>query len=307
MEYETGKAWLKVKSLHKKVSLETRTKRKAWIFLAPWLLGLIYFFLIPFVKSALYSLCTVKIGDTGLEFLFVGINNYIYMLTEDASFFRSIVEAVQDLVVSVPIILIFSLFVALILNQKFRGRLFARSIFFLPVIVASGMIIVIIQQDIFAQSGMKADTSIFQTGAISEILYRMGFGDNLITQFTTATAQVFDLTWKSGVQILLFLSALQSIPPSYYEAASVEGANAWESFWKITFPVLSPSCLLVTTYTIIDSFTDFSNPVMTQIISKFDELKYGFASASAIFYFAVIIVILGILASVMFKRVFFNN
>lgn len=298
---------MKKNLVQKRVPLEVKIKRKAWFFLAPWLLGLTYFFLIPFVKSVMYSFNTVKIGDLGLEFTSVGLENYRYMLFEDASFFRTIVEAVQSLAASVPSILIFSLFVALILNQKFKGRLLARSIFFLPVIVASGMVIVIIQQDVFAQTGMKADTTIFQTGAISEILYRLEFSNKLITQFTTATSQVFDLTWKSGVQILLFLSALQSIPPTYYEAASVEGANAWESFWKITFPVLTPTCLLVTVYTIIDSFTDFANPVMSQIISKFNELKYGFASASAMVYFVVIIAILGAVVGLLSRRVFYNN
>ena len=298
---------MKRNPFQKRVPLEIKIKRKAWFFLAPWLLGLIYFFLIPFIKSVMYSFNTVKIGDLGLEFTSVGLGNYRYMLFEDASFFRTIVEAVQSLAASVPSILIFALFVALILNQKFKGRLLARSIFFMPVIVASGMVIVIIQQDVFAQTGMKADTTIFQTGAISEILYRLEFSNKLITQFTTATSQVFDLTWKSGVQILLFLSALQSIPPAYYEAASVEGANAWESFWKITFPVLTPTCLLVTVYTIIDSFTDFANPVMSQIISKFNELKYGFASASAMVYFVVIIVILGAVVGLLSRRVFYNN
>jgi ABC-type sugar transport system permease subunit len=292
---------------HKQVSLEKKIKRKAWVFLAPWLLGLVYFFLIPFVKSVLYSFQNVRIGGTGLEFTFVGLENYRYMLFEDASFFRTITEAVQSLIGSVPSILIFSLFVALILNQKFKGRLFARSIFFLPVIVASGMIIVIIKQDVFAQTGMKADTTIFQTGAVSEILYKLEFNDKLISQFTQAASQVFDLTWKSGVQILLFLSALQSIPPTYYEAAGVEGANAWDAFWKITFPVLSPTCLLVTVYTVIDSFTDFANPVMTQIIGKFDELKYGFATASAMVYFLVIILILAAVVGVVSRRVFYNN
>ncbi|MDD2361929.1 MAG: sugar ABC transporter permease [Oscillospiraceae bacterium] len=275
--------------------------------MAPWLLGLIYFFIIPFASSFIYSINFVTIGETGLDYEFLGLKNYAYMLQEDASFVRDVVGEVKNVLTQVPIILIYSIFVALLLNQKFPGRLFARSLFFIPVIIASGLVIQIIQKDLFANTNMRADeSSIFQIGLISEILGNLNFASDLINIITTAVAQIFDLSWKSGVQILLFLSALQRIPPTYYEVASVEGANAWDAFWKITFPVLSPSCLLVGVYTIVDSFTSQTNPVMKNIITRFNEVKYGYASASAIIYFIVIGAFLGAVMLLARKRVHYT-
>ena len=270
--------------------------------------GLLAFHTIPFIKSIAYAFSRVTLGENGLTLSPVGLDNFKYMLFTDANFLKNIVSSISSLFYNTPIILIFSLFVALILNQKFRGRLFARAVFFLPVIVASGLVIKIMQEDIFTQFGMTSDsTSLFRTDAITNFLYQFGLNQKIVSAFTQITSQIFDLSWRSGLQILLFLSALQTIPKSYYEAASIEGANDWEAFWKITFPVLSPAMLLVTIYTIIESFTDFQNPVMSDILSKFDDIKYGYATASALIYFVIISVILLIIAKIFSKRVFYNS
>ena len=286
------------------MSLERKSRWFGYVFLAPWLLGLISFFIIPFFKSIGYSFMQIKIGESGLLTDWVGFANFKYMLFEESNFVRNVVTELQGLVSNVPIILIFSVMIAMLLNQKFRGRLFARSLFFIPVIIASSLVIEIIQNDVFTKSGMRGDMSaIFQAGVVSDLMENLAISSS-ITNFLTSTAsKIFDLTWKSGVQILLFLSALQRIPPTYYEVASVEGANAWEAFWKITFPVLSPTCLLVTVYTIVDTFTDSSNAVMGSILDRLDEMKYGYASASAVVYFLVILAVLGLLMLLVGRKV----
>lgn len=279
-------------------------RRAAFFFLVPWLIGLAYFFIIPFIKSIVFSFNRVSIGDVGLDYAFVSFENYHYMLFEDADFVRDVTAQVTALITDIPIILVFSVFVALLLNMKFRGRMFARSLFFLPVIVASGLVIEIVSNDVFTSNVMSSDNSMFQTGAISEILQRLKLSDELVELFTTMTSQVFDLSWKAGVPILLFLSALQGIPETYYEVASIEGANRWEAFWKITFPSIMPSCLLVTVYSVVDSFTDMSNDVMKSMITRFNDMKYGYASASAMVYFIVISLVLLLIVAVFFRGTF---
>lgn len=297
--------------LHKRktLSVEKRRVRAGWIFLAPWLIGLLNLFVIPFIYSVIYSLSNVYIDadSVGLQIKLIGFSNYNYLFFRDSAFIMTVWDSVANLLYSVPVIFIFSIFIALLLNQDFRGRGFVRSMFFLPVIIASGVVMKIIQKDVFVQSSMSDTSSVFQTEAIVEILERTGLPDKIITVITGVTGDVFDLSWKSGIQILLFISALQSISPSYYEAAAIEGANAWESFWKITFPILSPTSLLVIIYTIIDSFTDASNEVMINMLERFNNFYYGLASASSIIYLAAIMVIIGIVMIVGSKSIFHNS
>lgn len=293
----------------KTLSVERRRVRAGWIFLAPWLLGLLNLFVIPFVYSIVYSFSNVYIDADaiGLQIQLIGFSNYQYLFFRDSAFMMTVWDSVVELLYSVPVIFIFSLFIALLLNQKFKGRGFVRSMFFLPVIIASGVVMKIIQKDVFVQSSIGDTASVFQTDAIVEILERTGLPDKLITMITGVTGNVFDLSWKSGIQILLFISALQSISPSYYEAAAIEGANAWDSFWKITFPILSPTSMLVIIYTIIDSFTDASNEVMMNMMERFNNFYYGLASASSIIYLIAIMIIIGLVMLIGSKSIFHNS
>lgn len=286
------------------MTLERKSRWFGYVFMAPWILGLISFFIIPFFSSIGYSFKQILIGKTGLIETWVGWDNYKYMLFEEANFVRQITEEIQALITNAPIILIFSLLISLLLNQNFKGRMLARSLFFIPVIVASSLVIDVIQSDVFTAKSMSGDDSaIFQVGVVADILENMQIDSSIVNFLTTAVSQIFDLSWKSGVQILLFLSALQRIPPTYYEVASVEGANAWDAFWKITFPVLAPTCILVTVYTVIDTFTASSNQVMESIITRFNDMKYGYASASAAMYFLVILAVLGIIMLLFGRKV----
>lgn len=298
-----------MKMKRRPLSIERKQTRAGWIFALPWIIGLVYFFIIPFIQSIWYSFNDVKLSteNQGLTYAFVGFENFKYILIRESTFNQSIVSALTDLLYTVPVILIFSIFIALLLNQKFKGRMFMRGIFFLPVIIASGVVINIIKADVFSKNALSGTETIFQTGAIEDAMSRLGLSQKIVELITGVTSGIFDLSWSSGIQILLFISALQGIPTSYYEAASIEGANAWESFWKITFPVLSPTSLLVAIYTIIDSFVDVSNPVMSRILERFDALYYGIASASAVIYFIVIMLVIGFIALIFSKRLFHNG
>jgi len=292
----------------KPLTLERKIRRAGFLFLLPWLFGIITFFVIPFINTIIWSFQDVNFATR--QNAFIGGSNYHTAILRNRYFLRSLWESTSGMFIELAIILVFSFFIALVLNQKFRGRTIARALFFVPVIVATSIVIQIIREDIFTQRlvGAAEDAAIFQTAAIERLLFDIGLPRGLGEMIGSALSDIFDLTWRTGMQIILFLSGLQAIPESHYEVASIEGANAWDSFWKITAPMVTPSIMLVVVYTIIDTFTDPRNPVMRVILSEItDHLDWGVASAMAIVLFLVVGAIVGLVMLLSKRFVFYNE
>jgi ABC-type sugar transport system permease subunit len=290
-------------------SLEVKKSRYGYLFLAPWLIGLLVYFLQPMMMVIRYSFSRILLTETGYELEFRRLENFRTALFHDPDYLQRLYGSFTGLIYQVSIILTFSLIIAVVLNRKFRGRTVMRAIFFVPVIVSSGVVISIINGDNIAQMIISGDknSSMLSIGSITDSLYSLGLPMQLITPLIQTANNIFSLTWKSGIQILIFLGALQTIPPSLYEASSIEGATSWENFWKITFPMISPMTMLVLVYTVIDSFTDYNNGLMQVIIKKAADLQYETSSAMMLVYSICIVVVLGVLFAVFNKRVFYMS
>ncbi|MGO4370767.1 carbohydrate ABC transporter permease [Paenibacillus sp. 2TAB19] len=285
------------------------TKKKqlyGYLFVLPWILGFILFFAKPLFTSLIYSFKNMEMTPTGLAGTFIGLDNFRYALFQDPAFIREATNSFVNMLYGVPLILVYSLFVAVMLKNKFRGRGFMRAVSFLPVIIASGVLMQILKEDVFSQ-GMRggAESVYLFTGAgINGILQELGLGAQLIEVFNNVIARIFDLTWRSGVQVLLFMAGLHSIPGYLYEASEVEGARPWEQFWKITLPMLMPMMLLNIVYTIIDTFTDYGNSVILMIYNTaFSQVRFGYSSALAWLYCLLIAVFLGVVYMLLKKRI----
>ncbi len=293
-------------------------------FLLIWFVGVIYLFIIPIISSAYYSMCNVKLVTTVAEAQQYGMDkvgiyaewndfaNFQEILFRDQKYLPALTESLGNLVPQTLMVMVFSLFIALLLNQKFRGRTLARAVFFLPVLVATGPVIAVIRGDIADNgiSGAEQFSALFQTDLVDELLEFLGIY-NLNQQLTetiqTVTSDIFNLIWAAGIQILIFLAALQQIPTSAKEAASMEGATGWEFFWKITFPMISPMILANLIYTIIDTFIDSENPVMTLVYQQIQNLEYGRSAAMAWVYFLIVGAALGLVVLIVSRFVFYEN
>lgn len=283
-------------------------KKRMWlgaIFVIPWTIGFIYFFLVPLIYAFVFSLNDMRILETGIEYTSIGFTNYISAFTTDTTFIILMTQALPRILFQLPMIVLFSLFLSLILNVKFRGRIYVRAIFFLPVIIASGVIINILTNDSISSSMMSGETGsmLFRGIEFQSMLFNFGLPGSVINAIMTIVNGVFELIWKSGVQTLLFLSALQSVPASIYEAADTEGATAWERFWKITFPLISPQMILCIFYTIVDTSTDYSNLIIRYISSLARQQQFSHSSALSIIWFVIVALVVAIAFLMMRNKV----
>ncbi len=304
-----------VKKKKKKIaSLDKKKARAGWIFVLPFIIGfaLIYFpMILDSIALSFSSIENVRGGGTIQRF--VGIENYHYAFFVDTSFAETLIKGLQQLIIDVPAILIFSLFLAVLLNQKMMGRAFFRAVFFIPVILSTGLMETIESVRISDEydTGMGEETA--TQGIVSaldiEVLFSyMKIGGGMVEYVTELINNIYNIVNRCGVQMLIFLAALQSISPAIYEACSIDGASGWETFWKITFPMVSPMILVNGVYTIIDSFTTDSNVVMSYISSVYQQTDGNVRStAMAWVYFLIVVLIIAVFAGIVSSYIFYQR
>ncbi|MBW7454697.1 carbohydrate ABC transporter permease [Paenibacillus sepulcri] len=291
----------------------TLTQKKAWygvLFASPLMLGMVLLFILPLIESFRFSLSSIRLVEGGFAVDYEGFSNYGNLFTTNPEFPRRLTESITNMVVNVPIIIIFSLFAAVLLNQKFRGRAVARAIFFLPVILASAAIANLDISSFVGGSapagGGESEGSLMQSFELKKMLIESGLAPVFVNYITGAVDRIYEIISSSGVQILIFLAGLQSISPSLYESSRIEGATGYEIFWKITFPMMTPLILTNLVYSIIDSF---NHNTINSLISEtaFKSFEFGQSAAMSWVYFLVVAVILGVSTSIISRKVFYYD
>ncbi|MBR6564024.1 MAG: sugar ABC transporter permease [Clostridia bacterium] len=283
----------------KATGIERLKVRYGRMFVIPWTIGFILFFLVPLVESIAYAFSHVSLVDENM-LTFAGFEHFRYLIKDDLNFIDNLKDAVISFIYSLPIIVALSMIFALILNQKFRGRLFARAVFFLPVIIATGVVMKFVTGEAIgngaALNTAMGDTQSYSGIQFDQLLINLGLPQSVTELLSDYIARVFNLVWSCGIQILLFVAGMQSIPDQLYEVSKIEGATAWEEFWFVTFPMLGNVTFLVLIYTIVDLFTAFDNPIMKQAYKLISENSlYDRSSAILWGYFVVVGIVGGLI------------
>lgn len=275
----------------KRMTKKMRDNLVGYSFIIIWIIGFLIFMLYPFLNSIIYSLNKVSIQGDGIKMEFIGLENFKNIVQLDAgfTFLENLWEFVQEIILEVPVIIVFSIIIALLLNQPIKFRWFFRVIFFLPVIISSGPVI----SELISQGA--GGTNIMNQYGFANLIQRVlspGLAKPLVKLFS----EIIIIFWFSGVQILIMLAGMQKINRQIYEAAKVDGAGPWESFWKITLPSLKSLIFINVIYTIVLLASFSENKVIISIKQSMFNMQtgYGFASAMAWVYMAVIGIFIGI-------------
>lgn len=269
-------------------SLERKRARYGYVFTLPLILGLVFLFIPNLVQTVMYSLNETVIGSSGYTLEWIGFKYYIKAFTGDAKFLQYTLSSLGELLVQVPVVLVFSLFMAMVLNQKFKGRVVARAIFFLPLVLSTGIIskveastqldaLMSMRDALEGMQGTQFD--------LSQLLLSLNFNKTLGDIVVNAAKGIEDIVNASGMQIFIFLAAFQQISPSVYEAAQVEGCSKWVLFWKIVIPMTAKQILVAGVYTVVDVFTRTDGTLFTYIQEMaYTNNQYSYAMAMYLVY-----------------------
>lgn len=303
----------------KKLTLLQKRSLAGYLFILPWLVG----FLVFYIRSLLmtgqfaFSNLTMDAVNGGYQLEAVGWENFRYAFRVHATFKQTLTTSLLDMIIDVPLITFFSLFMAMLLNKKFPGRGIVRAIFFLPIILNSGAITAAmdlseammnggISTQAAEVSATAGETLAFSVDYLISMFTSLGLPATVMDYVVQAVARINDIISASGVQIILFIAALQSIPGSMYEVAKIEGATGYETFWKVTFPMVMPHIITNVVYTIVDSFTE-SEVVELAYDVAFNQFNYGLSSVMSLVSTVITCIILIVVCGAIQKRTFYYN
>lgn len=299
----------------KHLSIEKKHNSKGYIFVAPFIIGFILFSAYPMISSLILSFSTISNYET-FEMKWVGNQNYVQAILVDTEYIPKLLQSITTTLTNLVIIVVFALFMAMILNRKIVAKAFFRASFFLPLIIGAGFVLdTILGRNMDANFQIMAGARALNTGGlmslqgivISENLQLL-LGPDFALAIQNALNVISNALWISGVQTIIFLGALQSIPNSYYEAGFVDGATEWDKFWLITLPMVTPTILLNAVYTLIDSFTNIDNTVIRYTLdSAFNNFRYGFGSAMSWIYFIVVSLVIGLVFLIFRSSIYYAD
>ncbi len=298
----------------RKVSLDSRKARAGYVFVLPFILGILLVYIPILIDSVWFSFhdITTQYPDgIPTEVLVPNYTYYVSAFRDSPAFVSKLLAGLQQLVFEVPAVIIFSLFIAVVLNGKMLGRAAFRAIFFVPVIISTGIMTTLNANDMASSemAGGIDDGSggggIINVLEVEALFKNMAIGGDLVTVVVQLVNDIYNIINYSGVQMLIFLAGLQSISESIYEACRIDGATGWETFWKVTFPMISPMILVNAVYTVIDSFTRSTNVTMSYISTNVANQSQ--ATAMYWIYFVIIIAIIAVIAGVISTFIFYQR
>lgn len=303
----------------KKLTLLQKRSFSGYLFILPWLVGFLVFYVRSLVMTGQFAFSTLTMDavNGGYQLEAAGWENFRYAFRVHATFKQVLTTSLLDMLIDVPLITFFSLFMAMLLNKKFPGRGLVRAIFFLPIILNSGAINAAMELSEAMMNGgistqaaeitaTAGETMAFSVDYLIGIFTNLGLPVTVMDYIVAAVARINDIISASGVQIILFIAALQSIPGSMYEVAKIEGATGYETFWKVTFPMVMPHIITNVVYTIVDSFTE-SEVVELAYDVAFNQFNYGLSSVMSLVSTIITCVILLVVCGAIQKRTFYYN
>ena len=299
------------------LSMSGRQALKGYMFILPWVIGFAFFYIRCLVMTVSFSFSDLVMRPTGgYDMNGVGLKNFLYAFTGHGTFKQVLTTSLGNMVIDVPLIIFFSLFVAMLLNRRFKGRSLVRAIFFLPIILNADAVVDAMNMAARMMNGGLSATSAEVAAAsgssgVSVSYYISLFGDLaippvILEYIVGAVERISGIIQSSGVQIILFIAALQSIPGALYEVARIEGATAYETFWKVTFPMVMPHIITNTIYTIVDKFSR-SDVVDLAYTTAFTEFNYGLSSAFSVISTLLTCALLALVVWLISKRTFYYN